>query len=133
MSTHNVYLPDGLGERAKAAGLNLSGLLRAAVEQELSQMEALKNIDEDIYEVPVETDTGHRVTGRITGKYIGEDSSGDQWYLTSDGRLLMWKESTRTVTGDLLDDPDFDVNDIEDTDLRLQVAVAIGQTPIIDL
>jgi hypothetical protein len=30
-----VYLPDGLGQRAKDAGLNLSRLLRDAVEREL--------------------------------------------------------------------------------------------------
>ncbi len=36
MNTH-VYLPDGLGQRAREAKLNLSGLLRAAVERELGE------------------------------------------------------------------------------------------------
>lgn len=31
-----VYLPDDLGERARAAGINFSGVLRAAVEHELA-------------------------------------------------------------------------------------------------
>jgi hypothetical protein len=31
----HVYLPDALGREAKKAGLNLSGLLRGAVEAEL--------------------------------------------------------------------------------------------------
>lgn len=36
MTRLNVYLPDELAERARAAGLNVSALTRAAVEAELA-------------------------------------------------------------------------------------------------
>jgi hypothetical protein len=45
-----LYLPDALGRRAKDAGLNLSGLLRGAVDRELRGEE---------------TEGARRVTGAI--------------------------------------------------------------------
>jgi post-segregation antitoxin (ccd killing protein) len=37
MARLNVYLPDDLAERARRAGLNISGLARAGIEAELDQ------------------------------------------------------------------------------------------------
>jgi hypothetical protein len=53
----HVYLPDDLGAAAKAAKLNLSGLLRRAVEAELrgegSGVEVLLRRDGDVIEVVI--------------------------------------------------------------------------------
>jgi len=39
MTRLNVYLPDELAERARAAGLNISALTRSAVEAELAGLD----------------------------------------------------------------------------------------------
>ena len=39
MTRLNVYLPDELAERARAAGLNVSALTRSAVEAELAGLD----------------------------------------------------------------------------------------------
>jgi hypothetical protein len=61
----HVYLPDDLAVRAKEAGLNLSGLLRQAVERELHQEEAHVRVEAGVHRVGrtlvvIELNTAHR-------------------------------------------------------------------------
>ena len=49
----NTYLPDEIGEEAKARGLNLSRLLRDAVTAELRWQRAESDDRVETYEVPV--------------------------------------------------------------------------------
>ena len=94
-----VYLPDAIGEKAKAAELPFSHLLRAAVEKELIRREAIANTLQDVkvYEEVIDTKNGV-VLGRITGKQIAENDRGDvRAYLTRDGRVLVYDERRQHV------------------------------------
>ena len=86
-----VYLPDEIGERAKAApGLNLSRLLRDAVTDALQRREAMaKTLSESQeHQVGVEDKDGRFFTGRITGSVIAI-SDDLTVYLTDDERVLV--------------------------------------------
>jgi hypothetical protein len=136
MSTHHVYLPDKLGDAAKEAGINLSGLLQAALYEEIDRMEALKTINSEEHLVTFEID-GIAVQGRITGELITTDRHGDEWYLTDDGRLIVYESSHERVSDDLLSDPSIDINDIindmDDTEAMMLVATRLGITPVVDI
>lgn len=136
MSTHHVYLPDGLGDAAKEAGINLSGLLQAAVKEEIEHMEALKTINSEEHLVTFELD-GIAVQGRITGELIATDRHGNEWYLTDDGRLIVYEAGREKLSDDLLSDPSIDINDIikdiDDTETMILVATRLGITPVIDI
>jgi hypothetical protein len=96
----NTYLPDELGERAKAAGLNFSGLLRGAVSEELEHREALAKASKDAeeYLLPVETEpeTFRFYTARLVGKLLAEDEEVSvEIYVTEDGRVFAYEGSRR--------------------------------------
>jgi hypothetical protein len=55
MARANVYLPDDLHERARAAGLNVSELTQRAIEQELERRERLAAMDAFLDELMQET------------------------------------------------------------------------------
>jgi hypothetical protein len=92
----NVYLPDDLGRRAKAADLPFSQLLQSAVFDELERRAAMSATlnEPQTYEVAIEDRDGGAYTGRITGKEIasGEDRHGNltQIFLTEDERVLIY-------------------------------------------
>ena len=84
-----VYLPAEIGERAKAAELKLSRLLRDAVTRELDRRAAMNDTlaESQEYKVAVEDRDGRVFAGRITGRAIAV--SGDVTvYLTDDERVL---------------------------------------------
>lgn len=100
-----VYLPDGIGERAKNEELNLSRMLRESVVAELARRDAMNDALGSIetYEVgPLDHEKGFAFTGRITGKRIsGDEEIGV--YLTSDKRVLAVDVGTSTYQR--LDEP----------------------------
>jgi hypothetical protein len=88
-----VYLPDEIGERAKEEGINLSGMLRAALIAELERRSKMRTAVDapDTYEVRLVNPDGGEYTGRITGKLI--DREGDwEIYLTSDERVVIYNQ-----------------------------------------
>jgi post-segregation antitoxin (ccd killing protein) len=94
-----VYLPDEIGKQAKAAEINLSGLLRAAVGDELARQETIrKAIGEQpgIIELQLEDKDGRSYSGRFTGTLLDEH---DDWsvYLTHDERVLVYDEKNWSV------------------------------------
>lgn len=100
---HNVYLPDPISERAKAAGLNLSGLLRTAVIDELDRQEALAEAQDGmtLQTVDIEGEVGDAPRRlRFTGKHI---SSGDGLgvYLTNEGKVILADDEDYTVFDDV--------------------------------
>lgn len=87
-----VYLPDEIGAWAKASELNLSRLLRDAVEEEKGRQEAVADALEGAEEIELdlESDEGHQYVGTFVGNVIakGEDS---EVYLTDDERLVIYR------------------------------------------
>lgn len=92
MSDVTVSLTPELRQRAKDEGINLSRMLRTALENELDRIDAMNNTLTDVQTYLVEMGTsdaerGFTYTGRITGKLIaGGEELGV--YLTSDKRVL---------------------------------------------
>jgi post-segregation antitoxin (ccd killing protein) len=75
MARLNVYLPDELAERARAAKLNLSALTQAAVEAELSRSAGLEWLAQ-VAALPA-TGVEHReVVAAVTA--AREDLAGDE-------------------------------------------------------
>jgi post-segregation antitoxin (ccd killing protein) len=93
---HNVYLPDEISERAKAAGLNLSGLLRIAVTDELDRLTALEQARDGMSPQNVDVDSGDEsLRLRFTGKNIA--GTDPDIYLTNDGKVvLVWDDGYDT-------------------------------------
>lgn len=132
------YLPDEIGAKAKEKGLPFSQILRAGVMAELARQEAVMNTlkEPQTYEVEVETDDGHFVTGRITGKEIAEyNRSNVRIFLTDDERVLLYDEKAQEVL-------DVTQNPVEafqgwfeesDRDSFVEAMSAIGEKAVIDL
>jgi hypothetical protein len=96
----NVYLPDDLGEHAKAEELKLSRLLREAVVNELHRRKTMRETLEEpqVYEIEIGDDVhidGESVEergtylGRITGKLVHETPI---WlvFLATDRRVIVY-------------------------------------------
>jgi small nuclear ribonucleoprotein (snRNP)-like protein len=90
----NVYLPDDIGEQAKAAELNLSQLLRGAVAFELNRRARLARMlgGSREHELALETEDGDAYTGVLTGVELAENV-----YMTSDERLMIYDEGRSQV------------------------------------
>lgn len=128
-----VYLPDSLGEQAKAAGINLSRMLRDAVQGDLNRRQTMAKTLEDaqVYEIPaLSDDHGVPFTGRITGKLITEAEEASV-YLTTDGRVLFVAETFHTYYE--VDDPADLRRMLRDDDAYKRACREIGVDPIIDL
>ena len=54
MARMNIYLPDDLAAEARAAGLNISALARAAVEAELARSSTDEWLERALALVPIE-------------------------------------------------------------------------------
>jgi hypothetical protein len=86
-----VYLPDQLGAEAKAAGLPLSAMLRAAVQEELERLRTLDQHTSEMQEHELElvTKDGDPYTGTIVATLLGEGRKGEDYvYLTEDHRVI---------------------------------------------
>ena len=128
----NLYLPDELGQRAKAADLPLSRLLQAAVSNELERRAAVSNTLQDIqtYEVEIEDRNGYTYTGRITGTCIAE--SGDvSVYLTEDGRVIGHNASR--LEHRVFDDPETSLREALWPGAYQEAMSALGIKAVIDL
>ena len=128
----NVYLPDDLGAEAKEADLQFSQLLRSAVIDELERRrvvsETLAESTEHLIEVV--HPGGYTYTGRVSGSLIygGHDRAGKMdIYLTGDKRLL------RHNGDGTIDEIEFQELAEDDPEAYVEVALKLGEKPIIDL
>lgn len=127
----NLYLPDEIGERAKAAELPLSQLLRSAVLNELERRQAVEQTLQHsrVYEVALENDEGGQFIGRIEGTMIADDEDV-QVYLTDDERVIVVDGRRQKH---------FEVQDLEELrdwltgDAYVGALTAMGEKPVIDL
>lgn len=129
-----VYLPDEIGQRAKAAELNLSGLLRAAVSDELERRaQVTKTLTEpQTYEIYLEDRDGRGYKGRITGAMLVRTNDDIEVYLTDDERVIVYDEN-KTEHWEL-DNPVAELRDwlVSDADYA-EAMKALGESPVIDL
>jgi hypothetical protein len=123
----NLYLPDDIGERAKAADpdLNLSRLLRDAVEDELGRRERMAEMVDGAseHELELESPEGTRYTGVLTGKRVWWGETDEEVYVTTDERVMVYNGDTCEL---------HEVEDAEDWsgangDLYFALAAALGQ------
>jgi post-segregation antitoxin (ccd killing protein) len=91
-----VYLPDELGSRAKEAELPFSGLLRAAVEEELARRAALTTLvaggEPAEHELDLVDKDGNAYTGVIWGTFLAETKTGGVYYLPQPGTVMVVDE-----------------------------------------
>ena len=87
-----VYLPDEIRAQAKEAGMNLSRMLRNAVESELKHRSAMEEIAGEAEEhlLHLETPDGESFEGRVMGTLLCENGKGDQVFVTDDERLIVY-------------------------------------------
>ena len=128
----NVYLPDALGEQAKASDLPLSRMLRDAVETELQRRSAVETTlagKQDTYEVDLETKDGVAFRGRITGTVL--DPGSGTVFLTSDERVIVYDEKRCAIHE--LQDPEEDLRDWLSGDEYIAALAALGITAVVDV
>jgi hypothetical protein len=127
-----VYLPDPVGERAKAEGINLSGALRAAVEAELRMTEAMERLASSALTVDIELENsnGDRYLGRITGTLLarGRDCAV---YVTDNERIVLYDEVRLAYYN--LDDPEEELKKWLDEDDYLTACNELGIKPVLNL
>ena len=128
-----VYLPDALGERAKAEpNLNLSRMLRDALQEELDRRDqmtdTLKNVG--THTVPLENDSGAYYTGRITGALVYNDGRVEV-FITDDERVIVY--DLGELKHHVLQDPEEELRNTLDEDSYSTVMEALGISPVIDL
>jgi post-segregation antitoxin (ccd killing protein) len=139
MMNHNVYLPDEISERARAAELNLSGLLRGAVIDELDRIDTLEAAQDGMSEqtVDVEDRNGESLRLRFTGKYItGRDPDV---YLTDEGKVVLVFEEAYETFDDVEDFSDWVANEDRNNlggsseEVVREAVAALGGRIVIDL
>lgn len=132
----NVYLPDGIGDKAKEAKLNLSGLLRLAVEDELSRLEAQNELlgeSEDIELNDLLDDEGRYYTGRINGSLITGEGDCHVYISKHDEtgpRIIVHDIDKQTIH--YLDDT-ADLEHWLDQDEYIEAMHTLGETPVVNL
>lgn len=128
-----VYLPDDIGNEAKAAKLNFSGLLRQAVIKELDRRKAVTQTltNQEIYELQLENKDGNPYVGRVTGRMIAE-SNTVRVLLAEDERVLIYDESTSRYWES--EDPESDLSGLRlDEDAYIKALAALGLKATIDI
>jgi post-segregation antitoxin (ccd killing protein) len=127
-----VYLPDDIGEQAKEQAINLSRLLRDAVEQELERRKAVQAaIDTpQAFEIDLEDKDGHFYKGRITGAVIASDGGDVTVYLTDDERVLV--HDVGRLDYYEVQDPESELEGLPHG-LYFEALTALGIQPVIDL
>ena len=124
-----VYLPDELGQRAKAARFKLSRMLRAAIQEELETMatkqRTLESAEEIVLDLVDEEERPYK--GRFVGTEIAEDV-----YLADDDRVLFHDRDKLRYY--VVDDPGEELRNLchSDTDY-FEAMNALGLEATIDI
>ena len=131
----NVYLPDEIGDKAKEAGLNLSRLLRSAVEDELSKLEAHEELlrEADEVELSLLDDDGRRYTGRFIGSLIAGGRNCAVYFSEHNelGRRILVHDLDKDSVF-CLDDP-ADLEDLLYPEDYIETMHALGETPVVSI
>ena len=127
-----VYLPDATGAWAKERQLNLSALLRGAVEAEMEQAKAVAAAVDGMepQRIELENDNGDAYTGRFVGKLLAQGRGADV-YLTEDERVLVHDTERGRVAP--VEDAGEDLRTLLDDDAYVAACAALGIQPEIDI
>lgn len=128
-----IYLPDELGQRAKAdPNVNLSRMLRDALADHYQQEDAMAATIEGAteYKLTLEDDEGRTYTGRITATRIAQDGdievflTGEENVVFYDGeRLRYW----------VVQEPEDELRGVLNTEAYVDAMHALGQEVEVDL
>ncbi len=131
------YLPDEVGQRAKAAELPFSQLLRAAVTEELYRRNAVaQTIEEaEVHQLDLQDNDGRPYIGRLTGTRIG-DAGGYNGnitvFLADDERVIVYDDERLELHE--LTDPESELRAwLPDFGNYLDAMHDLGLTPEIDI
>lgn len=127
-----VYLPDELGQRAKAENVNLSRLLRDTLEAQFREDDTVAAVLDDAAEftLELENEDGIGYRGRFRGTLIAQSESVEV-YVTDSGNVLVYDPDKLKYWTET---PDTDLDDlIGDQDVYLQAMAALGREGTIDL
>ena len=127
-----VYLPEDIGQWAKTKNLNLSRLLREAVERlrtEEQEMEStLKGAE--LVKLPVEDRDGRSYTLRFTGVALAEHRTGEV-YLTDDERVIVYDSDKSDYS--VVEDAEEELRGLLDFDAYIETMNSLGISPEVDL
>jgi post-segregation antitoxin (ccd killing protein) len=129
-----VYLPDKLGQQAKAAEVNFSGLLRAAVTAELERRAAvsktLEGAEEHLF--TLEDEEGRAYEARLVGREIAHDD-GDTIavYLTEDERVILVDLDNGKYFR--LENPEDELREELPPGIYAEAMHALGLKPVVDI
>jgi hypothetical protein len=133
-----VYLPDEIGKWAKDQELNLSRMLRDAVEAELQRHLARAHSNEQSFERIEVYDSGREHDVAFQGREIGQDGDALQAaYLTPSGTIVVTDDEGTFVTFDnwteLAEPRALEVRPWPSEDLMVQIAGALGEKYVEEL
>ncbi|MBA3245709.1 MAG: hypothetical protein H0T61_11125 [Actinobacteria bacterium] len=131
-----VYLPDEIGERAKAAELPVSRLLRDAVVNELERRAAVTKALalSEVHELQLEDKDGRAYIGRVAGAILALESQGAKHvevYLTDDERVILYDGNKRSYF--VVEDPVEELRGYLTLDSYIDILDSLGETPIIEV
>jgi hypothetical protein len=132
---HTIYLPDEISESAKEASINLSGLLRTGVKEELKRLKAHQALFDDLQEIEIDLiDEEERpYKGRFMGRQIAEGSDCTVYFSEHDeigSRILAHNLEKGEIA--YLDDASELENWLEQGEYA-EAMYALGETPVIDI
>jgi post-segregation antitoxin (ccd killing protein) len=130
-----VYLPDKLGQQAKAAEVNFSGLLRAAVTAELERRAAVsKTLEGSTKEhlFTLEDEEGRPYDARLVGREIAHDDRDSvAVYLTEDERVILVDLDNGKYWR--LENPEDELREELPPGIYAEAMHALGLKPVVDI
>ena len=132
---HTIYLPDEISEAAKTSSLNLSGLLRGAVSEELERQKAHQMLSDELQEIEIDLlDKEERpYKGRFMGKQIAEGRDCTVYFSEHD------EIGSRILAHDMGKGEIAYIEDVSELENWLEqgeyaeAMYALGETPVIDI
>lgn len=127
-----IYLPDDIGQRAKAQDVNLSRLLRDALAAQFAEEDAMAKLLEDPQEIKLQLENREGIiyTGRITGTQIAGNDHVEV-FLTSRQNVVVYDIDHKKY---YTEDQDGDLEDlVNDPDVYLEAMTALDRDAEIDL
>jgi len=127
-----VYLPDTMKDWAKANKVNMSRLLRDAIEQLRREEQEVESTLKGAKPVKLGIQDGARTyTLRFTGVLLAENRAGSEVYLTDDERIVIYEPEHERYHE--VDDAEEELRDWLEPDTYVDAMNSLGISPEVDL